>query len=265
VTDPTTPPPATTDPAVPAGAITPPVVVRKLNIIGLVALILAVIGFVLAVIPPTAVVAWILLVPALVLAIIGLTRKGRGKATSLTALILSVVGWLIAIIVTVVVAASTVVSADNSTTITSGSGSSSHTKAPAKTAGIGDTVTNHDGVAFTVHSAACGLASAPDQFYGTDKPTGQFCQVKLTVKNGSKSSVTLSDDSLSGYIGNASYDSDADADNYGSLTTVLSPLNPGLSTDCTFYVDVPKGQKLTSVKLGTSLSFGVGDVTVDIG
>jgi hypothetical protein len=265
VTDPTTPPPATNGPAAPAGAATPSIVARKLNILGLVALIIGVIGFALAVIPTTAVVAWILLIPALVLAIIGLTRKGQGKATSLAALILSIVGWIIAIIVTVVVAASSVVADDNSTTITSGSGSSSHTQAPAKTAGIGDTVTNHDGVAFTVHSATCGLTSAPNTFYGTETPTGQFCQVKLTVKNGSKSSVTLSDDSLTGYIGKASYDSDSEADTYGSLATVLSPLNPGLSTDCTFYVDVPKGQKLTSVKLGTSLSFGVGDVTVDLG
>jgi hypothetical protein len=53
-----------------------------------------------------------------------------------------VVGCIIAIIVTVVVAASSVLSADSRTTVTSGSGSSTHTKAP----------------------------------------TGQFCQVNVTVK-----------------------------------------------------------------------------------
>ncbi|HEX3679252.1 MAG TPA: DUF4352 domain-containing protein [Galbitalea sp.] len=254
-------PAAPVDPASPSVAPAK----KRLNIFGLIALILGVVGFVLAVIPPTAVAAWILLVPALVLAIIGLTRKNQSKATSISALILSVVGWIIAIIVTVVVAASSVLSADSSTTVTSGSGSSTHTKAPTKTAGIGDTVTNHDGVAFTVSSATCGLASAPNNFYGTETPTGQFCQVNVTVKNGSASSITLSSDSLTGYIGKASYDSDDQADNFGSLSNALSPLNPGLSTDCKFYVDVPSGQKLSSVKLGPGLSFGVGSVTVDVG
>jgi hypothetical protein len=270
MTDPTTPSPAA-EPSSATSVVSdaPPTVLqappKNLNVLGLIALILAVVGFVLAVIPSTAVVAWLLLVPALVLSIIGLTRKNQGKATSITALVLSVVGWIVAIIVAVVVAASSVVSADNSTTVTHGSGSSTHTEGPTKTAGIGDTVTNHDGVAFTVSAVACGLASAPSNIYGTETPTGQFCQINVTVKNGSAKSLTLDSDSLTGYIGKASYDSDDQADTFGSLSNALSPLNPGLSTDCVFYVDVPTGQKLSSVKLGTGLSFGTGDVTFDVG
>jgi hypothetical protein len=257
MTDPTTAP----EPSAPA-AIPP----RGLNVPGLIALILGILTFVFAVIPPTAVIAWIFAIGGIVMAIIGLTRKGRGKATSIAALILSVVGWIVAIVVTVVFAATSVVNAENSTTVTRGSGSSNHAK-PGNVAGIGDTVTNSDGVTFTVNSVKCGLNSARDDFYGTDKPTGQFCQVKFTVKNGSTSSLTLDSTSLTGYIGKSAYDSDEDTDKLGSLKDVLSSLNPGLSTACTFYVDVPKGQKLTSVKLGPGLSFGtgIGQVTVRVG
>jgi hypothetical protein len=272
VTDPATPPPAaprSPAPSDPVAAPVPPAAAKNLNILGLIALILGGVGFILAVIPPTAFVAWVLLLPAIILAIIGLTRKNQGKGTSIAALILGVVGWIVAIIVVVAVvgtAVSNAVKDDNGTTVTKGSGSTSnHTTAPAKAAGIGDTVTNHDGVAFTVHSVMCGLSSAPNNIYGTDTPTGQFCQVKFTVKNGSSSSIDLGSDSLTGHIGKAAYDSDDQADDFGSLSNALSPLNPGLSTDCTFYVDVPSGQKLTSVKLGASLSFGVGDVTVNVG
>ncbi|MEJ1230216.1 MAG: DUF4352 domain-containing protein [Galbitalea sp.] len=111
--------------------------------------------------------------------------------------------------------------------MTNGSGSASgHTTAPVKNAGIGDTVTNHAGVAFTVSSVTCGLTSAPNTIYGTDTPTGQFCQVNVTVKNSGNSSVDLGSDSLTGYIGTAKYDSDDEADTFGSLSNALSPLNP---------------------------------------
>jgi hypothetical protein len=256
-------------PEVPAAPVEPaslpPAPPKKgLNVFGLIALILGVIGFVFAVTPASAV-AWIFAIPAIVLGIIGLTRKNKGKGTSIAGLSVGAVAWLVSIIVTVALAASSVVSADNSTTVTNGSGSKSHsTTAPANNPGIGDTVTNHAGVAFTVSSVACGLTSAPDDIYGTDAPKGQFCLVTFTVKNGSNASINLGSDSLTGQIGTASYDADDKTDHFGS-DTYLSTLNPGLSVVCTVYVDVPTGQKLSSVKLGAAYSFGVGDVTIDVG
>ena len=246
----------------------PPTPAKKgMNIFGLIALILGAVAFVFAV-TPAAAVAWVFAIPAIVLGIIGLTRKNKGKGTSIAGLSVGAAAWLVSIIVTVALAASAVVSEDSGTTVTKASGASTHSAVPdTKTAVIGDIVTNHDGVAFTVNSVTCGLTSAPDQIYGTDAPTGQFCQIKFTVKNGSSSSLTLDDSSLTGYIGKAAYATNEQTYNLGSLSNALSPLNPGLSTDCTFYVDVPNGQKLTSVKLGPGLSFGtgLGDVTVDVG
>lgn len=63
---------------------------------GLISIILAILGFALAVVPLLGVVGWPLLVAALVLAIIGLTRKGQRKGTSIAGLALSVVAMIAA-------------------------------------------------------------------------------------------------------------------------------------------------------------------------
>jgi hypothetical protein len=261
MTDPSAPPSAPE--TNPTAATAPPSPPKKgLNVFGLIALVLGVVAFVLAVTPASPI-AWVFAIPAIVLGIVGLTRKTKGKGTSIAGLTVGAVAWLVSIIVTVVLAASAVVNDENSTTVTRGSGST-HTSAPSKTAGIGDTVTNSDGVAFTVNSVTCGLKSAPDDIYGTDKPTGQFCQVKFTVKNGSTSSIDLDSTSVTGHIGKSSYDADDKTDRYGS-DTYLSSLNPGLTIACIVYLDIPKAQKLTSVELGPSDSFGIGNVTVNVG
>lgn len=69
------------------------------NRFGLIALILAAVGFLFAIIPATAGFAWLFTLPAVVLGIIGLTRKGAKKGTSIAAIVVSTVAWLIAVIV----------------------------------------------------------------------------------------------------------------------------------------------------------------------
>ena len=78
---------------------------KPLNVLGLVALIAAVLGFVFACIPGALIVGWILLPIAFVLAIISLFLKDKAKWMGLTALIVSVVGTIVGIIVFVSVVA----------------------------------------------------------------------------------------------------------------------------------------------------------------
>ncbi len=224
------------------------------NLIGLIAMIIAIVGFVFAVIPVIAFIAWLPLVAAFILSIIGLTRKGQSKGTSITALIVSVVGWIVSIIVSVVVVGAA---------LTDGGSTTVHQAAPGTSAtasalpGIGAEVTNRDGVAFTVTAVQCGEKSAPAIIYGTVAPTGDFCQVDFTVKNGSQQSIDLSNSSLEGYIGTTKYDASDKAGHFGS-DEVYSTLNPGLASAATLYIDVPVGATLDTVKLNTAFGIGAG-------
>ncbi len=92
-----TPDTATAEPAPPPSA--GPAAPKQPNVLGLIGLILAIVGFVLAVIPFVAAFAWLLTLPALVLGIVGLTRKGQKKLTSILALAISTVAWIIAVVV----------------------------------------------------------------------------------------------------------------------------------------------------------------------
>jgi len=84
----------------PGGAATPPA--PKTNVLGIVALVVAGVGFLLAVIPFTFIVGAVLLPIALVLSIIALFLPGR-KWPAVTALILAIVGGIVGTIVFVLV------------------------------------------------------------------------------------------------------------------------------------------------------------------
>lgn len=78
---------------------------RQKNVMGIVAFIIAVIGFVFGCIPGALIMGWILLPVAFLLAIISFFLKGR-KGLSVAALILSVVGTIVAVLVFFFVVAS---------------------------------------------------------------------------------------------------------------------------------------------------------------
>ncbi|SMX89816.1 DUF4190 domain-containing protein [Brevibacterium antiquum] len=78
---------------------------RQKNVMGIVAFILAVVGFIFGCIPGALILGWILLPIAFLLAIISFFLKG-GKGLSIAALILSVVGTIVAILVFFFVVAS---------------------------------------------------------------------------------------------------------------------------------------------------------------
>lgn len=78
---------------------------RQKNIMGIIAFIVAVIGFVFGCIPGALIVGWILLPVAFLLAIISFFLKG-GKGLSIAALIVSVIGTIVAVLVFFFVVAS---------------------------------------------------------------------------------------------------------------------------------------------------------------
>src|SRR5699024_10870119 len=72
---------------------------KQRNTVGLIALIVAIVGFVFACIPGALIVGWILLPDAFVLSIVGLALSDKTKGTSIAAIILSIVGVIVGVTV----------------------------------------------------------------------------------------------------------------------------------------------------------------------
>lgn len=251
-------------PGAPVPSAAPAPAGKPRNLPGVLALAFAIVGFVLGVIPATSGLAWLLLVPAIILGIVGLARRGRPKALALAGLIVGVVGLIVAIIVAAVTFFAAVGDAVSKSldapTSASSADAGSSASAAAKEAKIGDTVTNSDGVAFTVNSIQCGIAHAGDQYTGEDAK-GQFCEVKFTVQNGGSKEITLIPSDLTGYIGSNEYDVDGSTVSTFGGDYLSTSVNPGLSAACDVFIDIPAGQALDYVKFKPAFSFADG-VTV---
>lgn len=72
---------------------------QQLNVVGLIALIAAAVGFVFACVPGALIVGWVLLPIAFVLALVSLFLKDKAKWMGLTALIVSIVGTIVGAVV----------------------------------------------------------------------------------------------------------------------------------------------------------------------
>lgn len=72
---------------------------KQRNTVGLIALIAAIVGFIFACIPGALIVGWILLPISFILSIVGLAMSGKTKGTSISALIISIVGFIVGVIV----------------------------------------------------------------------------------------------------------------------------------------------------------------------
>lgn len=72
---------------------------KQRNVVGLIALITAVIGFIFACIPGALIVGWILLPIAFILALVSLFLKDKVKWMGVTALIVSVIGTIVGVMV----------------------------------------------------------------------------------------------------------------------------------------------------------------------
>lgn len=256
-----------------APAPTPP---KTTSAVSWTALGFGIAGMLAAIIPGISFFAWIFTLVALVLAIVGLAQKHRKKAVAGVSLGLSTLAFVTAVIVSI----GTLANAGNEASdVVAESEAAQEVAAPVETqeaaeepeaqpevlapVGIGQTVTGHYGVTFTVDAVTCGMASySYADGYLEETPLGQFCEIRFTTFNGSTSPFDFYSDSVSGTIGDAYYEAET------SLSTVgqdywFSTVNPGLTVSGVTVIDIPVGAQLESVHLQTNY-FNGQDIVVQL-
>lgn len=87
---------AAPQPAYPVGAPEP---IKSRNILGIIALVVAVVGFIFACVPGALIVGWVLLPIAFILGIVGVCLRGKVKWQAIAAIITSVIGTIVGVIV----------------------------------------------------------------------------------------------------------------------------------------------------------------------
>lgn len=78
---------------------------KRRNVVGIIALVCAIVGFVFSCIPGALIIGWVLLPIAFVLGLVGLCLSGKPKSSSIAAVIVSIVGTIVAAVVFVAFAA----------------------------------------------------------------------------------------------------------------------------------------------------------------
>lgn len=161
------------------------------SVLGLIALGLAVFGFILGCIPIIQFLGWILLAAGFICGIIALFQKGKSKWPGIAAIVVSVLGSIISLIVAIVFvfgaladATDTDGSMSDTTTSASASASDDSRSAGSGTGKIGDTYTWDDGVSVTV--------SQPKAFKPTDSAAGNYDK---SLKDFEKYTVTIKNNS----------------------------------------------------------------------
>lgn len=237
--------------------------------IAILGLVFAIFGFVLGVLPFAAWFAWLLFVPALIIAIRVLVKGKPGKGKSTAAVVIVGIGWLISLVMGLGSFGALTGNPESQTTapVTPSAPSTTSpsatpaspaptTSAPPALPGLGQAVRSRAGVSFTVTGVQCGLG-AQDDVFGDVAPKGQFCRIDFVVANGSPQPQDVSNYDVYGYIANARYQVETGLGKFGDdyySTTV----NPGLSVPCTVFFDVPPGTSLDRVKLITTWWGGDG-------
>jgi hypothetical protein len=206
------------------------------NILALVALIVSVLGVVLACIPSVLIAGWILLPISFVLAIVSLFLKGSGKAFGIAGLVTSVLGTILAIVVAVGFA---LLSAASSATISTVTGSTP--AAGSSTAKVGTrenpykipaTVTGADWTVVVNSYKADGSANVAATGFSNEPPVGSHWEVvnyTVTYK-GTKSS-------MAGL---------ATVDVVTSKGVVVTALESGWSSDFSAFAELLPGGTATS-------------------
>jgi hypothetical protein len=225
---------------------------------GIIALGLAIVGFIFAALLITAGIAWILLLPALILGAVALTLKNRRKGAALAAVIIALVAFVLSF-----VGFRLPIGADGAaagggllnnagvnplSNLTGGNG----TLASTGGTGGGATTTTPGGVTVGVDSVDCHTPLATVTGLNI---TGEVCAVSVVVTNNGSDLVTIGSDDISADAGGTDYLVDA---SLGEDALVDVQVGAGESTSGLVYVNVPSGT--------TGLdSLNLGDITVDLG
>ncbi len=168
---------------------------RANNVLGLIALGSSVLGLILGCIPVVAILGWILLFAGFVMGIIALVQKNKSKWAGITAIVVSVLGTILSMIIVFVVAVTALAESTDgeySTSTSSPSSSAASEETPAaadsSTGNIGDTYVWDDGVSLTI--------SQPEAFKPSDTAAGaedkelkDIQKYTVTIKNDSDEAV----------------------------------------------------------------------------
>lgn len=166
---------------------------RANNVLGLIALACSVLGLILGCIPFVVILGWILLFAGFVMGIIALVQKNKSKWAGITAIIVSVLGTILSMIIVFVVAVTTLAeSADgeysSSPASSSASAADSSGEQGSDTGKIGDTYTWDDGVALTI-SEPTAFKPSDTASFTDDKSMKDFQKYTITIKNDSDKAI----------------------------------------------------------------------------
>lgn len=167
---------------------------KSRNVLGVVALVAAVVGFVFACIPGALIVGWILLPIAFILGIVSLFLTGKGKWPGLTAIIVSIVGTVIGFVVFIGVVGSSIDDAihDNDGKASNADSSSSSADSSASTSDRKKD-NPHFGQKYEWDSGISVTVSEPEQFQpsetaalgqGVDQNSPNVRKFTVTLHNG---------------------------------------------------------------------------------
>jgi hypothetical protein len=232
------------------------------NGFGVTAFVLGLLGLLFSFIPIIGVIAWPLVLLALVFAGVGLSRvrsrRATNKGLTIAGLVCALVGLLICILYAAAFSAavsSTPTTAPRATTAYAAP--TPNVPAPTRSAGIGDEV--QDGsFAFTVTNVETGVHALGDSFLRTEAQ-GSYVLVHVTVRNiGTESAMfTGSNQTLLDAQGREfEADSGAALMNVPDSESFLTDINPGNSVDGVVVFDVPEGLTPAAIELHESMFSG---------
>lgn len=219
---------------------------KKVSTIGWVAFGFAILGFIFACVPGLSFVAWFLTIPAFIISIIGLAKKGK-KWAPLLGLLLSIVAGIIAIVVSLGTAVAGIDAAvketEDSMTATS----------DEIQGGLGQVVTTEDGMDITLNSVTCGLPTYDTSYGTTETALGQFCEVKFSIANNSTEPVFMFTNDIGALVGDADTEASPTLGGFAPDGSISIELNPGLSTEGTAVIDIPAGAAVDAVTFSNGL------------
>ncbi|WP_269928574.1 DUF308 domain-containing protein [Kocuria massiliensis] len=217
---------------------------KRTNVLGLIALIAGVLGFIFACIPGILILGWILLPIAFILGIISLFLRGKSKWMGIVGLILSIVGTIIGVCVFIFVVGSAISDAsNNSGSVSEGSSSSDDTSS----SGAGKSADSpHFGSKYDWDSGLAVTVGEPVDFTPSDiaaqmasNNSGQAKKFAITVHNGTDKAVDAF--GVSNTVQSGGQQGEAIFDSENGISTPEGNIQPGkdLTFNVAYYVADP--------------------------
>jgi hypothetical protein len=232
------------------------------NGLGTTGFVLGLLGLLFSFIPLIGVIAWPLVLLALVFAGVGLSRVRSGRATNkgltIAGLVCAVIGLLICILYAVAFSAAVSATPSPPTALgTPAEAPGGVDIAPTASAGIGDTV--QDGsFTFTVTDVKTGVQALGESFLRTEAQ-GSYVLVDVTVTNvGTEAATFLGGNQTLLDAQGREFEADSSAAlmNVPDSESFFTEINPGNSVDGVLVFDVPEGLSPTAIQLHESMFSG---------